>query len=51
MCIKLYSKKSESATKLLEQGPAATGKAAILADRQFGEDEEIRWSYDAVACF
>ena len=27
---------------LLEQSLAPTGKAAILADRQFGEDEEIR---------
>ena len=27
---------------LLEQGPAAIGKSAILADRQFSEDEEIR---------
>ena len=27
---------------LLEQSPAATRKAAILVDRQFGEDKEIR---------
>ena len=27
---------------LLEQSPVATGKAAILVDRQFGKDEEIR---------
>ena len=36
---------------MLEQGPAATRKAAILVDRQFSEDEEIRKSYDAVAWF
>ena len=33
---------SESEAELLEQSPAATGKAAILVDRQFGEEEEIR---------
>ena len=40
--IKLNMKFQIMCGKMLEQGPAATGKDNILVDRQFGEDEEIR---------
>ena len=29
-------------TEFVVESPAATGEAVILADREFGEDEEIR---------
>ena len=38
----IMNEEDDEAEGLLEQGPTATGKAAILADRQFGKDEEIR---------